>query len=570
MKTLRGIRGPLEQVMFQWMTAGRGIVHSEMPAPQGTQKGLRLWVNLSSKYIMIEPMYQEMPSKDIVEITEDGIKIRVIAGEAMGIKSPIYTRTPTVHHQHLAVNHHRTADSSPINIPYRRPHSSKSSPIIPSKPWHIIPSYLPWSLNPNVVLNSCEAYFGNGFTKVADILPAKVALRTGSSWFRCHHSETLRTSICEGGKIRMDPGKIEMSSGGEKLEDVIGRSEEEELPRFQDGAFVVEGNGGSKRRKLVGEGFLDEFIPVDDDDSGHPIRESIGSIVIVGANDFDCQEWVDEPTLLATRFEYANLFHTVTDWYSAYMSSRVTGLPNRPHLVFVDGHCQVHIDRFTKIFTGPVCFRHAIFSPLGNETPLSRGLGEKIDCHGVSALDLVQSPDIHKTARLSEFGEMIRSAFDLPVNRHRASKAALGHNVLFIRREDYFAHPRHEGTVEQRLRNEQEVFDSLSRWASDHVECKVNLINGSIAHMAMKEQARAIQDASVIIGAHGAGLTHLVSASPKTVLLEIVSKKFKRPHFQLIAQWKGLESHGIYLYGPYANPQIVITRLDRIISHLGC
>lgn len=52
-------------------------------------------------------------------------------------------------------------------------------------------------------------------------------------------------------------------------------------------------------------------------------------------------QWIEEPTLLVTRFEYANLFHTVTDWYSAYVSSRVTGLPNRPKLVFVDGHCMV-------------------------------------------------------------------------------------------------------------------------------------------------------------------------------------------------------------------------------------
>ena len=52
-------------------------------------------------------------------------------------------------------------------------------------------------------------------------------------------------------------------------------------------------------------------------------------------------QWIEEPAILVTRFEYANLFHTVTEWYSAYVASRVTGLPNRPHLVFVDGHCEV-------------------------------------------------------------------------------------------------------------------------------------------------------------------------------------------------------------------------------------
>ncbi|KAH1239607.1 Pirin-like protein [Glycine max] len=91
-----GHKGTIEAGDLQWMTAGRGIVHSEMPAAQGTQKGLQLWINLASKYKMIEPRYQEVLSKDIAEAEDDGIKVRVIAGEALGIKSPIYTRTPTM------------------------------------------------------------------------------------------------------------------------------------------------------------------------------------------------------------------------------------------------------------------------------------------------------------------------------------------------------------------------------------------------------------------------------------------------------------------------------------------
>ncbi|RDX91543.1 Pirin-like protein [Mucuna pruriens] len=91
-----GHKGTIEAGDLQWMTAGRGILHSEMPAAQGTQKGLQLWINLASKYKMIEPRYQEVLSKDIAEAEDDGIKVRVIAGEALGIKSPIYTRTPTM------------------------------------------------------------------------------------------------------------------------------------------------------------------------------------------------------------------------------------------------------------------------------------------------------------------------------------------------------------------------------------------------------------------------------------------------------------------------------------------
>jgi len=92
-----GHKGTIGAGDLQWMTAGRGIVHSEMPAAQGTQKGLQLWINLSSQHKMIEPRYQEMASKDIAEATKDGVKVSVIAGEALGIKSPVYTRTPTMY-----------------------------------------------------------------------------------------------------------------------------------------------------------------------------------------------------------------------------------------------------------------------------------------------------------------------------------------------------------------------------------------------------------------------------------------------------------------------------------------
>ena len=90
------------------------------------------------------------------------------------------------------------------------------------------------------------------------------------------------------------------------------------------------------------------------------------------------------------------------------------------------------------------------------------------------------------------------------------------------------------------------------------------------AHMPMKEQIRAVQDASVIVGAHGAGLTHMVSASPKTVILEIISKDYRHRHFLLISKWKGLDYHAFYLPESYANPFEVIRRLKRIMKKIGC
>jgi hypothetical protein len=92
-----GHRGVIKSGDLQWMTAGRGIVHCEMPVGDAVCHGLQLWVNLAKKDKMTAPAYQELLAKDIPCVERDGIKVRVIAGESMGVKSPVYTRTPTMY-----------------------------------------------------------------------------------------------------------------------------------------------------------------------------------------------------------------------------------------------------------------------------------------------------------------------------------------------------------------------------------------------------------------------------------------------------------------------------------------
>jgi len=75
----------------QWMTAGRGIVHSEMPEQEnGLMWGFQLWVNLPAKDKMIAPRYQDIAPDRIPErLAEGGAKIRVVAGEFAGTRGPV-------------------------------------------------------------------------------------------------------------------------------------------------------------------------------------------------------------------------------------------------------------------------------------------------------------------------------------------------------------------------------------------------------------------------------------------------------------------------------------------------
>ena len=76
----------------QWMTAGSGIIHQEMPreSPSGTMWGFQFWANLPARQKMIAPRYREVKAADIPEaVLENGIKIKVVAGEVAGVRGPV-------------------------------------------------------------------------------------------------------------------------------------------------------------------------------------------------------------------------------------------------------------------------------------------------------------------------------------------------------------------------------------------------------------------------------------------------------------------------------------------------
>ncbi|XP_074156041.1 pirin isoform X1 [Sminthopsis crassicaudata] len=92
-----GHSGKMDPGDLQWMTAGRGILHAEMPCSEEPVHGLQLWVNLKSSEKMVEPQYQGLKSKDIPKPSRNGVTISVISGEALGVKSKVFTRTPTLY-----------------------------------------------------------------------------------------------------------------------------------------------------------------------------------------------------------------------------------------------------------------------------------------------------------------------------------------------------------------------------------------------------------------------------------------------------------------------------------------
>lgn len=82
-----GHEGLLQQGGVQWMTAGRGVIHSELPEQvEGRMEGFQLWLNLSAKDKMCAPWYRDIQSAEIPElITPEGVTVRVISGASHGV-----------------------------------------------------------------------------------------------------------------------------------------------------------------------------------------------------------------------------------------------------------------------------------------------------------------------------------------------------------------------------------------------------------------------------------------------------------------------------------------------------
>jgi redox-sensitive bicupin YhaK (pirin superfamily) len=87
-----GNRGSLGAGDVQWMTAGSGILHQEMPQgdPRGRMHGFQLWANLPSRLKMTSPRYQDIPAAEIPDVgDDDGTRVRIICGEFGGKRGPV-------------------------------------------------------------------------------------------------------------------------------------------------------------------------------------------------------------------------------------------------------------------------------------------------------------------------------------------------------------------------------------------------------------------------------------------------------------------------------------------------
>jgi redox-sensitive bicupin YhaK (pirin superfamily) len=85
-----GHEGLLTNGSVQWMTAGRGLVHSELPEQEeGRMEGFQLWLNLPASDKLCEPWYRDIATEEMPEWTEAGVRVRVVAGTSHGVQGAV-------------------------------------------------------------------------------------------------------------------------------------------------------------------------------------------------------------------------------------------------------------------------------------------------------------------------------------------------------------------------------------------------------------------------------------------------------------------------------------------------
>lgn len=302
--------------------------------------------------------------------------------------------------------------------------------------------------------------------------------------------------------------------GGEDIKDVLMQAEEDEYYTYEMGCMQLQ---------------CDERPSYFFNNKNH-LNDLLFSLQTKDVRVNDVTERVDDGfTLLITRYEYANIYHTMTDWYNAFLLMNYFNKTQaETNILLLDGHPYGALDP-----VWPVLFNSSRrFSKLGQRT-LYRQLTFNILGYNSPFLD-------HSTDTIpliEEFSRFFLSSYRLAPKTTKLSCDTL--SVLFIWRRDYLAHPRNpNGSVSRKIANERELLESLQRrYPAFHIK------GVQIDLFAMQQQLQYVSEADVLIGMHGAGLTHALFLPLHAGVIEFIPNYWSAAmeHFLAIARWRQLK-----------------------------
>jgi len=335
----------------------------------------------------------------------------------------------------------------------------------------------------------------------------------------CRTSEKTHTVYCQAQNLRVDNSKIQKGSatGGEELESVMGQEEIVEFPIYSKGAFSTPTPLDIPKNLNL--------------DKAYYLKDVLDATVTTTET---CAETRSNPTLFITRYEYVNLYHQMTDWFNAFLMLPMDARGAKIDVVLLDAHPKGNLDSvWSRLFGGTVeyvkhlreggvCFENAIFVPPGYSSMIyvtnSLSSNEMSMCKGL----------------MKDFVSFVIQSYNLQ------SVKMIPRRIVIIDRVSYIAHPR-------------SIINSKSRERSisnlNKLEKRLNKMPGVTATLVQLEtmdigdQIRLIREAELLIGNHGAGLSHLLFLHDNANVMEF---RDHNGHYTQWADWKGIPHHSIY------------------------
>ena len=396
-------------------------------------------------------------------------------------------------------------------------------------------------------LTPCDRQFGHHFAPT----PPLCSPSASPSTLTCHHNPTTQSTHCTATHLHLDPSLLRCSTGAEDIGAVRWRTEEEEFPTYLPGALTVDCPRPADPPALSWPVYRDH------------LARAFGSLKygpLPAAGGGECE--VVEEALLVTRYEYANLYHTLTDWYNVYQALNMY-MPQptaTPLLLFLDGHSKGSMDegwptlftpdvRYVKQLTSPLCIRHAVFVSPGYGSPLSPSqfTGESARCarHPL-VVDFARFVQRRFRLGQEEGGEVVVvkdvAGDDVVIGDQGGGGGGGGTPlVAFVVRRSYLSHPRVRlDATERTMANEADTFRAVQRALAPAVAFHAF----DFTQLPLHTQLNVLYHSAALVGLHGAALSHILYMRDEAALMELMPAGYSaRQHFRYFAIWSGHRYH---------------------------
>lgn len=327
--------------------------------------------------------------------------------------------------------------------------------------------------------------------------------------------------------VKLDPERFVGSKGGEDFKKVMNQEESTEYLQFRTGCFDLDCSQKSNVYYFTEELHLAKYYNntvfkaeklQSEHNDKHPPQKNI-----IKNRQF---------TIAVTRYEYVNLYHTMTDWYNAYLMMRFFNkTETETDILFIDSHPSGSLDLTWKtLFNSYTRVRHLssnkdkivlysemVWNILGYHSPMYTTSTEK-------SLPLSEE---FRTFFLNRHG--IRDQYQLNCESIK---------ILFIWRKDYIAHPRNPtGLVARKIANGEDIIAHFQTKYPNY-----NVTGVQLDAMSMADQLQIVSQTDILVGMHGAGLTMSMFIPKHGCLIELYPEYSSKSniHFRQIASWRGL------------------------------